>query len=126
MSTHDLPWHPSASVLDALPAIAAAVRAPTGLRQTPTTLSLDFTPDLTAPQLALVQGVVAELVARADAPVTLTAAEWAAIRPQVQSLRDLRQLGRNAFMALTAAERDRALYDAQTATTIILLAILRE
>jgi hypothetical protein len=50
----------------------------------------------------------------------------AELRAPVQTIRDLRQMGRNAFMALTAAERDRLLYDAQAATTTILLALLRE
>lgn len=49
-----------------------------------------------------------------------------AVRSEMQTLRDLRQMGRNAFMALTAAERDRLIYDALTAQTIIDLAILRD
>ena len=48
------------------------------------------------------------------------------VRPDLQTLRDLRQTGRNAFMGLSATERDRLMYDAFTATTRIFLAILRE
>lgn len=82
---------------------------------------LTFDPPLTAQEQAVYTG----LVDVARSPVSITPAEYDAIRPQLQDLRDLRQLGRNAFMALTAAERDRQLYDAQTNTTIILLALLR-
>lgn len=56
----------------------------------------------------------------------LTTEEYNAVRTQMQTLRALRQMGRNAFMALTAAERDRMLYDAFTATTTVLLSILRD
>lgn len=51
---------------------------------------------------------------------------YTAVREQLQTLRSLRQLGRNAFMGLSAAERDRLIYDALTAQTIIDLAILRD
>jgi hypothetical protein len=83
---------------------------------------LTFDPPLTVEE----QATYATLVASLDSPVTLTPAEWATIRPDIQNIRDLRQMGRNAFMALSAAERDRLLYDAQAATTTILLALLRE
>ncbi len=62
----------------------------------------------------------------ASSPIGITPSEYAAVRTQMQTLRDLRQMGRNAFMALTAAERDRLMYDAFTATTQVLLSILRD
>jgi hypothetical protein len=55
-----------------------------------------------------------------------TPAEFTAIREQLQVLRALRQLGRNAFMALSAAERDRMMYDAMVAVTVILIGQYRE
>ena len=84
---------------------------------------LDFDPPLTASE----QATYAILVPLARSGIIhLTPAEYADIRAQLVTIRDLRQMGRNAFMALTAAERDRLLYDAQSAATTILLAILRE
>ena len=56
----------------------------------------------------------------------MTPDAYDAVRSQVQGLRDLRQMGRNAFMALSAAERDRLMYDALTDVTVVLLAILRD
>jgi hypothetical protein len=81
-----------------------------------------FTPDLTTEEAAR----FADLQTLLLSPVTLSLAERDAIRPAIVILRDLRQMGRNAFMGLAAAERDRLLYDAQVATTMILLAILRD
>lgn len=99
------------------------LRAPSGYATDDATGApvFDFDPPLTVAEQARFD-TLAEM---ARAAVSLTEAEWAAIRPHLQSLRDFRQSGRPAFMALTAAERDRMLYDAQTATTIVLLALLR-
>jgi hypothetical protein len=84
---------------------------------------LDFDPPLTAEE----QTTYALLVALARSGMKhLSPTEYQTVRTNLAALRDFRQLGRNAFMALTAAERDRQLYDAQTATTIVLLAILRD
>jgi hypothetical protein len=82
-----------------------------------------WTPDLSPIDLAIVNDIVALLESGMS---HLTPAEYANIRPQLVIIRDLRQMGRNAFMALSATERDRLLYDAQAATTTILLAVLRE
>jgi hypothetical protein len=105
-------------------ALAAFGRCPASyeLDQYGVPILVDFVPPLTTEE----QATLALLVAVARSPVALTTGEYSAIRSHVQALRDFRQLGRNAFMALTAAERDRQLYDAQTATTIVLLALLRE
>jgi hypothetical protein len=84
---------------------------------------LVFDPPLTGEE----QLILADLTTASEAAlVDISPAEWATFRPQLVIIRDFRQLGRNAFMALTAAERDRMLYDAQAATTTILLALLRE
>lgn len=85
-------------------------------------LAYTFTPDLSPAEVAAFE----LRVAVADSPVPLTTAEYAAVRAQMQILRDLRQLGRNPFMALTAADRDRRLYDATVAVTEIFLALLRD
>lgn len=86
------------------PTVAAVVAAHTG----------ELTPE---------QVIAAEIVATG---FPFTPDQYAAVRQQMQVLRDLRQMGRNAFMALSAAERDRAMYDAFTAVTIVLLALLRD
>ena len=83
-------------------------------------VTLTFEADLDAAQVATL-----DLVVQA-ADASLPTALYDSVRPHVQTIRDLRQMGRNAFMALTAAERDRLIYDAQTATTTILLALLRD
>jgi hypothetical protein len=84
---------------------------------------LEFDPPLTTEE----QATYALLLALARSGMAhLSPTEYATVRTNLAALRDFRQLGRSAFMALTAAERDRQLYDAQTATTIVLLAILRD
>ena len=64
------------------------------------------------------------LVMTFDPPLTVE--EWDRIRPELLALRNLRQMGRAAFMALTAAERDRLIYDALVSQAIIDLALLRD
>jgi hypothetical protein len=126
MSTHVLPWTPTAYLVSATEAITAAVRAPESAVTTESTVTLTFTPDLTAGEVTTVTGIVADVVGLTNTAKPMSLAAYRAIRPDIQNIRDLRQMGRNAFMALTAAERDRLLYDAQAATTTILLALLRE
>lgn len=81
--------------------------------------TLIFRADLTPEQSATVQTII-------DTATPLDPASYAALRSEMQTLRALRQMGRNAFMDLTAAERDRAMYDAFTSVTKVLLAILRD
>ena len=81
-----------------------------------------FDPDLTSEETAQ----FADLIRVARSPLSITPTEYQAVRAQIQTLRDLRQMGRNAFMALSAAERDRLMYDAFTATTQVFLSILRD
>lgn len=102
--------------------VTELVRAPSEYGSNESGDFLIFEPTLTPAEQAIVDNIKASL----DSPITLTVAEWDAIRPELQSLRGLRQMGRNAFMALTAAERDRLIYDALTSQTIIDLAILRD
>lgn len=63
---------------------------------------------------------------RASTGLPFTTEEYAAVRAQMQSLRALRQLGRNAFSGLSAIERDRRLYEAVVDATIVLMSILRD
>jgi hypothetical protein len=124
MSTHSVPMHRGSvegiSGLQEL--VVAAIRAPESVALDGGSVVYTFTPDLTTEEAAR----FADLQTLLLSPVTLSLAERDAIRPAIVILRDLRQMGRNAFMGLAAAERDRLLYDAQVATTMILLAILRD
>ena len=98
------------------------LREPVSYPMTDGVVSWVFEPDLTPDELMRFTRL--HQIAAAD--LRLSPDEFEAIRPSVQTLRDLRQMGRNAFMALTAAERDRLMYDAFTATTQVLLSILRD
>jgi hypothetical protein len=122
MSVHAFVLSDSRRLGDVVLACHDIGHAPSAVTLEGTALTITFPTDLSAGDLALVTATVAAM----SSAVSLTRAERDTIRPSVQALRDFRQLGRNAFMALTAAERDRQLYDAQTATTIVLLALLRE
>jgi hypothetical protein len=80
-----------------------------------------FTPPLSDPEQATYSDILSRWRANLRHLTTL-----ATIRPHLVTIRDHRQMGRNAFMALTATERDRLTYDVQAATTTILLAVLRD
>lgn len=105
----------------AFEAAQAFGRPPTSFSYVDGRSVVSWDPPLTAQQQATYDAIALKYRA-----VRIEPEEWAAIRDDIVVIRDLRQLGRNAFMALTAADRDRALYDAQAATTTILLALLRE
>lgn len=88
MSTHTLPWTASASVLEAVSAATAAVRAPTGVRNDETTITFDYTPDLTAAEVTTLTTAVAGVVGvTRTRNVTLTFAEYQAIKPDLATLR---------------------------------------
>lgn len=98
------------------------LRRPTGWIDQDDVLVAIFEPPLSASEEAtwdLIQAI-------ARSGLNVAPDDYAVIRTNLQAIRDLRQMGRAAFMALTAAERDRLMYDAQSATTTILLAILRD
>lgn len=85
-------------------------------------MALVFTPDLSAAEVTALGKVVDAI----QSPVRMTSAEYEAVRAQMQVLRALRQSGRNAYVALTEAERNRQTYDALMAVTEIFLALLRD
>lgn len=82
----------------------------------------EFDPPLTTEEQATLDSIAG--VARMEASLTPTL--YSEVRSQMQTLRALRQLGRNAFMAQTAAERDRQTYDCLVAVTEILLRLTRD
>lgn len=100
------------------------IRKPSGagLDATAENLVVTFDPPLTPTEQQAYDDIIGLVHTRQV--MTLTA--YSEVREQMLVLRDLRQLGRNAFVALSAVERDRALYDAQNATTQVLLSILRD
>ena len=106
-------------------ALAVAIRETESAINDPIagTWTYTYTPDLSAAEVTAFDDFVRTY---RTWDVQMTVDEYRALKPHLQVIRDLRQMGRNAFMALTAAERDRLLYDAQAATTTILLAVLRE
>lgn len=84
---------------------------------------LTFDPPLTSGE----QATYNLLLGMARSGMTsVSPADFGVIRANLQTLRDLRQLGRNAFLAQTTAQKERQLYDALVADTIIWLAVLRE
>jgi Mn-containing catalase len=101
------------------------LRAPAGSATDDTTGDpiLDFDPPLTAEEQVTYEILLG--LTRSET-VRQTPAEFAVVREQLQVLRALRQLGRNAYMGLSAAERDRMMYDAMVAVTIILIGEFRE
>lgn len=114
MSTHAVP-------ADAEPQIAYLIAEQLRMATAYSDGVYTFEPDLTLAE----EAKLADLIAVAQSGLRMTSDQYDAVRTQMQTLRDLRQMGRNAFMGLSQAERDRALYDAFTATTQVFLAILR-
>lgn len=104
--------------------VSAAIRPPDVVTayaaDDPTLGEVTWNTDLTPAELAIAEEIRGALTNR------LPSAQYTIIRTEMQALRDLRQLGRNAFMALTAAERDRLTYDALVSITRVLLAMQRE
>lgn len=87
-----------------------------------TTTLLRWVDDLTPEELVEVN----HLLDMAHSETGLSVEGYADIRAQMQTLRALRQMGRNAFMALTAAERDRLTCDALVAVTQIFISMQRD
>lgn len=114
----------TAPVDDLRVACETHLRLPSNVTGDPSTgqVSFHFDPDLTPEEASTLDALDHALASLQ--PMTPTG--YAAVREQMQTLRALRQLGRNAFMGLTDAERHRMLYDAFTATTIVLLSMLRD
>lgn len=124
MSTHDVPIVDGSvqGVAGLQDLVVANIRPPDSVALNGANVTYTFTPDLTTAEAALFDTLASLAKSRLD----VSPADYATIRTNLQTLRDLRQMGRNAFMGLAAAERDRLMYDAQVATTMILLAILRD
>lgn len=84
--------------------------------------TISFEPDLSPAELALFNDIVATM----RSGTGLSVVDYQAIRTQMQTLRAMRQLGRNAYVNLTEAERNRQTYDCLVAITEIFLKLTRE
>lgn len=98
------------------------LRVPDDVSDDGTTATLTWTPSLTPDE----QTALATIADQSRSETGLSADGYAAIRTQMQTLRALRQLGRNAFMGLSQAERDRTIYDALVAVTQVFIAMQRD
>lgn len=85
-------------------------------------LTFTFSPDLTSAEV----DTLARLEALARARGGMEPADMAAIQARIASIRTFRQLSQSQFMTLTAAERDRTLFDALTDLSAIVLRLLRD
>lgn len=98
------------------------IREPESVTRVDGNLVWVFNPPLTAAE----QTALDNLTAWLRSGLNVSFADYPAIRTNLQTLRDLRQLGRPAFLAQTTAQKERQLYDALVADTILWLAVLRE
>lgn len=127
MSSYTIPWDADASVIELCDALAAGGLAPGGVVQGDGTVTLTYPADLTVEQRAVAQGIAADLVgARRTHRGGLSLDEYRALKADLAVLRTFRQQSQAQFMALTATQRDRALFDAVNAQTNVLRALLRD
>lgn len=123
MSTH-IVAAPLSGLADVGSTPLAAIRPPTSivLDETGDAYTFTFEPDLTPAELATFDLAIA--VMRSGTGLSPT--DYQAIRTQMQVLRAMRQQGRNAYVNLTEAERNRQTYDCLVAITEIFLTLTRE
>lgn len=81
-----------------------------------------FDPPLTTAE----QATLASLMALLRTTVDLSPADWTLIEARLPNLRAFRQQTRNAFMALTQTERDRAIFDALQDIIAVIVALVRD
>jgi hypothetical protein len=116
MSTHVV----NAPSAELLTLCAEELRRPSAVTAPP--LTLTFSPDLTPAEV----DTLARLEALARANAGMEQVDMAAIQTRLVNLRTFRQLSQSEFMAQTAAERDRTLFDALTDLTAVVLRMLRD
>jgi hypothetical protein len=99
---------------------ARFLRRPVNVTAPPLTLTFD--PDLTPAEAT----ILARLVALARSERGLDPTDYAAIEGRLATLRTFRQQSQSEFMAKTAAERDRELFDTTTDLVAVVLRLLRD
>ena len=101
----------------------AGLRPPSDILGVVSPRTIVYTPDLSASEQTTFDSLRA--LARA-ATLRLTPADWAAISPRCDTLRVFRQKSQAEFMAKTANQRDRELFDATNDLIAIVLRLLRD
>lgn len=120
MSVHTFPRYPREAMLYAIdPAI---LRGASDITTTATDIVLTYTPDLTAAEA----DVLTQFVRYGRSELDLSFAAYQSITGDLATLRTFRQQSQAQFMALTATQRDRALFDVVNAQTNVLRALLRD
>jgi hypothetical protein len=121
MSTHSVNAPDERALDDMSLLIWQAVGRPANAREYDgATATWTYSPDLTAAESTL----VAEILRAAVTPLTRT--ERNAIEPQLVTGRAFLALSQSQFMALTAAERDRLIFDNTSAQWRVLFRLLRD
>lgn len=122
MSTHAVPL--SADPGGFLSAVSSEIRAPAWVAgDAAGSVVYTFVPDLTTDEVAVLAALVR---AFRQHDVRITLAELQALEPHLATLRTFQQQSQAQFMALTATQRDRALFDVDTAIIRVLRALLRD
>jgi hypothetical protein len=100
------------------------LRSPSNVTGDPATgaLTLHFVPDLTAAEVT----TLARIDAIARGGRSLTPTDWAAIEPRLTAIRTYRQQSQAEFMAKTATQRDRELFDLGNDLAAVVLRLLRD
>lgn len=120
MSTHAFTVPDERAIPTIALACLAAFRWPNVTDYTGTTLTLTFTPDLTAAE----QTALAEIVRAANTP--LTRAERNAVEPFLVTGRSFLALSQSEFIALTQNARDRMLFDNVSAQWRVIFRLFRD
>lgn len=120
MSVHAFPRYPREAMLYA--DVPTLIRPPVSIVQSATEIVLTFTPDLTAAESSLLD----TFVRYGRSETALAFVDWQGIVDDLDAMRTFRQQSQSEFMALTATQRDRALFDVVNAQTNVLRALLRD
>lgn len=120
MSVHAFPRYPREAMLYA--DVPTLIRPPISIVESETEITLTFDPDLTVEEAALLDA----FVRYGRSETTLAFADWQGIVDDLDAMRAFRQQSQAEFMALTATQRDRALFDVVNAQTNVLRALLRD
>lgn len=127
MSEHTAAPDPRVSALERWDALTAAIRAPVAYRLVGSNEVYTFTPDLTAAEAQAFTTTIADLSAAARTrDISLTLAEYRAIKPALDEIRSFRTRTAAQWGALTVAQRVTDLIQYDNDLTDVLRALLRQ
>lgn len=127
MTSYTIGWEPGASVLDLVAALTAAGLPPVGVSESGTSLTVTFDRDLAPAEQDTARGIAADIRgALHTRDLSLTLAEYQALKSQLAEIRTLRQRTDPQWAALTAAQRDSALIAWCRDLTDVLRALLSD